>query len=113
MAENLPWIKGDYDQLYQALMNIIVNAVQSMPKGGEVRITTLLENKKVAVKVEDDGYGMDEEAMDQAFSPFFTTKNRGTGLGLAIVKNILDQHDAEIKVDSKEGHGSCFTIEFP
>ncbi|MEN8257769.1 MAG: ATP-binding protein [Thermodesulfobacteriota bacterium] len=113
LAENLPWLKGDYDQLYQALMNIIVNGAQSMPRGGEVRIATRQENNKVTVEIEDDGGGMDEESMDQAFSPFFTTKNRGTGLGLAIVKNILDQHHAAIKVESREGHGSRFTIEFP
>ncbi len=113
LADNMPWIKGDYDQLYQALMNIIVNSAQSMPQGGEVRIVTRFKNDRVVVEIADDGCGMAEEELEQAFNPFFTTKNRGTGLGLAIVKNILDRHEAEMSVQSREGEGSLFTIEFP
>jgi signal transduction histidine kinase len=112
LAENLPWLKGDFDQLYQALMNIIVNAAQSMDQGGVVRVVTRLAEKGVVVEIADEGCGIDEEGLEQVFNPFYTTKNRGTGLGLAIVKNILDRHDAEIRVTSKEGHGSLFTIEF-
>jgi two-component system, sporulation sensor kinase E len=66
----------------------------------------------VVVEVEDEGCGMGEDEVEQAFNPFYTTKNRGTGLGLAIVKNILDRHGAEITVQSQEGRGSLFTIEF-
>lgn len=112
LADNLPWLKGDYDQLYQALINIIGNGAQAMPQGGEVRVDTRWENDKVVIRIADEGCGMDEETREQVFNPFFTTKNRGTGLGLAIVKNILEQHDAEISVQSTEGQGSLFTIEF-
>lgn len=112
LADSLPWIKGDYDQLYQALMNIIVNAAQSMAQGGVVRIATKWAQRRVVVEIADEGCGMGEEEVEQAFNPFYTTKNRGTGLGLAIVKNILDRHGAEITLKSQEGHGSVFIIEF-
>lgn len=112
LADNLPWISGDFDQLYQALMNIIVNGGQAMAQGGVVRVTTRLVSGKVVVEIADDGCGMSEEGLEQLFTPFYTTKNRGTGLGLAIVKNILDSHQAEIRVGSTEGHGTVFTLEF-
>lgn len=112
LSESLPWLKGDYDQLYQALMNIIVNGAQSMPKGGDLWVTTKMVEDRVLVEIADEGCGMAEEELSQVFNPFFTTKNRGTGLGLAIVKNIIDRHDAEISVQSSEGKGSRFTIAF-
>ncbi len=112
LADNLPWFKGDYDQLYQALMNIIVNGAQSMPQGGVLRVTTQFAHHLVVVEIADEGCGMGKEEQEQAFNPFYTTKNRGTGLGLAIVKNILDRHEAQIAVQSKEGQGTLFTIKF-
>jgi signal transduction histidine kinase len=113
LADNLPWFKGDYDQLYQALMNIIVNGAQSMPQGGVLTIVTRLEDISVVVEIADEGCGMTEEELEQAFNPFYTTKNRGTGLGLAIVKNIVDHHDGKITVQSHEGQGTLFRVEFP
>ncbi len=113
LADNLPWIRGDYDLLYQALLNIIVNGAQAMPQGGVVRVATRWEDDKVVVAIADEGGGMAEEELEQLFKPFYTTKNRGTGLGLAIVKNIVEQHDAEITVQSREGQGSLFILNFP
>jgi len=113
LADNLPWIMGDYDQLYQAVMNIVVNGAQAMPQGGEVRITSRLHGHRLLVEIADQGCGMDAKAVEQAFNPFFTTKSRGTGLGLAIVKNIVEQHHAEITVESNEGRGTTFTLAFP
>ncbi|MDA3785865.1 MAG: ATP-binding protein, partial [Deltaproteobacteria bacterium] len=113
LADNLPWIRGDYDLLYQALLNIIVNGAQAMPQGGVVRVATRWEDNKVVVAIADEGGGMAEEELEQLFNPLYTTKNRGTGLGLAIVKNIVEQHDAEITVQSREGPGSLFILKFP
>jgi signal transduction histidine kinase len=110
----LPVIQGDYDQLYQACMNILVNAMQAMPEGGSIFITTgqALNGKKVFVSIADTGTGISEEMLPQIFHPFVTSKNRGTGLGLAIVKNIVDNHHGLISAVSKQGEGTEFIIEF-
>ncbi|OKY74719.1 MAG: hypothetical protein BM485_12850 [Desulfobulbaceae bacterium DB1] len=114
-GEDLPKIQGDFDLLYQAFLNILVNAVQAMEEGGAIFITSCLapEKKRVVVTVADTGSGMSAEMIAQIFTPFYTKKNRGTGLGLAIVKNIIDGHHGKISVVSEEGQGTEFVIEFP
>lgn len=114
LHQDLPLIQGDFDQLYQACMNILVNAVQAINNGGSVFVTTGLsiDRKKVFLSVADTGTGMSEEMRTQIFQPFVTSKNKGTGLGLAIVKNIIDAHHGIISVSSEEGVGSEFIIEF-
>lgn len=115
LAESLPHIQGDFDQLYQACMNILVNSVQAMPEGGTLTVASRLskDGKNVILKIMDSGEGMSEEIYHQIFNPFFTSKNRGTGLGLAIVKNIIDGHHGTINVVSREGEGTIFTLLLP
>ncbi|MBI4791171.1 MAG: two-component sensor histidine kinase [Deltaproteobacteria bacterium] len=110
----LPHIQGDFDQLYQACMNILVNAMQAMPNGGTIFITTglAIDRKKVFLSIADTGTGMSEEMLAQIFLPFVTSKSRGTGLGLAIVKNIVDNHHGVISVVSRQGEGAEFIMEF-
>jgi signal transduction histidine kinase len=110
----LPHIQGDFDQLYQACMNILVNAMQAMPDGGAIFITTglAIDRKKVFLSIADTGAGMSEEMLTQVFLPFVTSKSRGTGLGLAIVKNIVDNHHGVISVVSRQGEGAEFIMEF-
>ncbi|RJX33695.1 MAG: GHKL domain-containing protein [Desulfurivibrio sp.] len=112
---SLPGIQGDFDQLYQACMNILVNAMQAIEQGGSIFVTTglAIDRKKVFLSVTDTGSGISEEMLAQIFQPFVTSKNKGTGLGLAIVKNIIDSHHGVITVASKEGEGAEFIIEFP
>ncbi len=105
----------DSDHLYQAILNILVNAVHAMPEGGTLTVQLLREKRtrSLCLKIADTGHGMSEEVLGQVFTPFFTRKNRGTGLGLAIVKNIIESHLGQIEVDSVEGHGTAFIIRLP
>jgi signal transduction histidine kinase len=115
LTESLPHIPGDFDQLYQACMNILVNSVQAMPEGGTLAVVSRLhkDGSNIAVEITDSGEGMSEEVYHQIFNPFFTSKNRGSGLGLAIVKNIIDGHHGTINVVSHEGEGTHFTLKLP
>lgn len=105
----------DSDHLYQAILNILVNAVQAMRDGGNLRLRLFREprTRSVCLEIEDSGVGMSEEVLGQIFTPFFTKKNRGTGLGLAIVKNIIELQLGQIDVDSTEGKGTLFTLRLP
>ncbi len=113
LAEGLPWVKADFDQLYQACLNVLANGAQAMESGGVLTVVSKQVEQWVVIEVGDTGCGMSAEEMDQLFSPFYTTKNRGTGLGLAIVKNIIDNHDGEVLVESEEDVGTVFTLRLP
>lgn len=117
VAEDLPRIPLDADMIRQALINLVVNAVQAMPKGGHVKVTARLVEKSgarfAALQVVDDGPGMPREVADQVFQPFFTTRAAGTGLGLAVVKRIADAHHADVTVETAPGRGSTFSLFLP
>lgn len=110
---SLPLLKFDADMMYRALLNITVNAVQSMPGGGDLMVTTWRKGDRVELSVADTGEGMPEEVRDKIFQPFYTKKRKGTGLGLAIVGGILERHGAECHVESSEGEGTTFVISLP
>ena len=126
----LPKIRGDRRQLEQVMMNLVVNARDAMPEGGEIRIETeriaLMEplqreralvepGEYAAVRVRDRGRGIPSDKLQKVFEPFFTTKRtgEGTGLGLSTVYGIVKQTGGFIFVDSVQGEGSCFTLMFP
>ncbi|MEJ2056729.1 MAG: ATP-binding protein, partial [Desulfofustis sp.] len=103
--------QADEDMLYRAFLNILLNAIQVMKDGGRLIVeTTMSDEGEVRFSISDSGPGMSREKVAQIFEPFFTDKSKGTGLGLAIVKNIIDQHGAEIAVQSREGEGTRFSI---
>ena len=109
-------IKGNETQLSQLLLNLLINAFHATEaKGGTVTVGTEVKDKKLLLKVADDGYGMSKEVMGRMFEPFFTTKKggQGTGLGLAIAKQVVEDHGGIIKVDSEVGAGTTFFVEFP
>jgi len=110
---NLPEIMADSAMLYQAFLNIIINAMQAMPDGGEIRIETGLNGTFITIHIEDEGEGVHKDVMDKIWDPFFTTKEKGTGLGLGIVKNIIEAHGGSIRIDNKPAHGACVAIELP
>jgi len=110
---NLPEIMADSAMLYQAFLNIIINAMQAMPDGGEIRIETGLNGTFITIHIEDEGEGVHKDVMDKIWDPFFTTKEKGTGLGLGIVKNIVEAHGGSIRIDNKPAHGACVAIELP
>jgi signal transduction histidine kinase len=103
----------DQNLLYRAFLNLFVNAVQAMPDGGTLSISTSLspeEKKKIVITIKDTGVGIAKEKLAMIFTPFYTDKNRGTGLGLAIAKNIIEEHNGTIAVDSAIGKGATFII---
>ena len=114
LAANLPRLYFDQDQLYRALLNILINAMQAMPDGGRLQVRSLVENRgRVVVAITDNGVGMAESKVEQIFKPFFTDKHKGTGLGLSITKNIIDSHNGEIRIESVPHEGTTFFISFP
>lgn len=106
-------INGDPELLKQVFMNIIMNAVQAMPDGGEITLTMATRDGDVIVDIADRGEGIAAENVEKIFDPFFTTKDSGTGLGLAITSQIMRAHDGAITVQSEIGKGSTFTLSFP
>ena len=114
-ADNLPTINGDFDKLGIAFLNIIINAIEAMPKeNGLLQITTkITKNWDVITLITDNGFGMDTETIDEIFQPFFTKKTNGTGLGLASTQNIILTHKGKIEVKSIVGKGTTFTICLP
>jgi len=115
LAEDLPAANMDKDQLEQAIINLILNAIEVTDPGGKVTISTkfVSETDTIELEVCDTGEGISEENMARIFDPFFTTKESGTGLGLAITHGIIEQHGGTIKAKSKQGQGTSFTVEFP
>jgi len=102
-------------QLKQVVVNLVVNAMQSIPGGGILRVATRFDHSTAIIEVEDNGVGMTEDVMDQIFNPFFTTKDvgEGTGLGLSVVHGIVSAHGGTIDVGSEVGKGSRFTVQLP
>ncbi|MDJ0810662.1 MAG: response regulator [Desulfobacterales bacterium] len=131
LVENVWAIKADTVQIEQVLLNLYINAWHAMPRGGVLKITTanvtlseddalrrssqLLPGRYVAITVTDNGCGMDRQTLQKIFDPFFTTKpkGRGTGLGLATAYAIIKNHGGHISAQSREGHGSRFSILLP
>jgi GAF domain-containing protein len=110
----VPPIAGDPAELREAMTNLILNAVDAMPGGGVLELTTAAAGDSVEVTVSDTGVGMPESVRAKIFDPFFTTKGaRGTGLGLSMTYGILVRHDAQITVESEPGRGSTFRLSFP
>lgn len=110
--KGLPIIKGDEVFLRQAFTNLIQNAVEAMPQGGELAIKASSKGDFLDVAISDAGHGIAENIMDKIFLPFFTTKENGTGLGLAIVHKIVVSHGGNISAESSE-KGTTFRIRFP
>jgi signal transduction histidine kinase len=114
LDKNLPNISGDTERLQQVFLNLIKNALDAMPSGGKLEVLSYSESEKVFIEFSDTGAGMSEAVRLQIFQPLFTTKERrkGTGLGLVVVKQIMQNHEAEIKVQSESGKGTKFKLIF-
>ena len=110
----IPPVDGQPPELREVLTNLIVNAVEALPSGGDIRVSTRLREDRVEAIVADTGVGMSDSVRRRIFEPFFSTKGRsGPGLGLAMVYGIVSRHGGEILVDTAEGAGSTFTIRLP
>jgi len=114
-ADNLPWVRVDVSRMAQVFTNLTMNAIQAMPRGGKLEISTGLENNELFIRFRDTGSGITPEDMDRIFDPFYTTKptGQGTGLGLAVCRTLVNQHHGDITVESEPGKGSTFTVWLP
>ncbi|MGC9395192.1 MAG: GAF domain-containing protein [Anaerolineae bacterium] len=109
----IPLIVANPDHLKQVFLNLVINAIDAMPEGGDLSIRTILNQESVSIEFTDTGVGMPPEVQARLFEPFFTTKPQGSGLGLSISYGIIQEHDGQILVQSEVGNGTTFTIVLP
>jgi len=113
LADALPGISADPDLVHRALQNLVLNAIDAMPQGGELAIRTATLGDRVEISVSDTGSGLTQEECERLFTPYYTTKQHGTGLGLAIVQSVVSDHGGKISVESTKEKGTTFRIELP
>ena len=106
-------IMADPDLLHRALSNLVLNAMDAMPNGGNITIESARKGDMAELRVTDTGTGMTVEECARLFTPYYTTKQYGTGLGLAIVQSVISDHHGTIRVESKPGGGTQFIVELP
>jgi signal transduction histidine kinase len=116
-ADNLPRVHGDSQQLEQVFLNLILNSIDASPKGSKIQVIIVPADdpRYLAVKIIDFGSGIPHHILGSIFDPFFTTKGKGkgTGLGLSVSQGIVGKHGGRIRVSSREGAGSSFTVTLP
>jgi signal transduction histidine kinase len=110
---NLPPVCVDAEQLWEAVLNLIRNALDAMPDGGNLTVTAQRHGAEALISVSDNGRGMTEEEARHLFVPFFTTKSDGTGLGLAYTQRVINEHGGRIDCATARGKGSTFSIQLP
>jgi signal transduction histidine kinase len=113
LAADLPEISADPDLLHRAFSNLVLNAIDAMPQGGELTLRTAATADGIAISVSDSGSGLTPEECARLFTPYCTTKRHGTGLGLAIVQSVVSDHGGKISVESAKEKGTTFRIELP
>jgi two-component system nitrogen regulation sensor histidine kinase NtrY len=113
LDKGLPEISVDPDLLHRALQNLVLNAIDAMPLGGELTIRSQTAGDGIALSVSDTGSGLTQEECGRLFTPYYTTKQHGTGLGLAIVQSVVSDHGGKISVESAKEKGTTFRIELP
>jgi signal transduction histidine kinase len=113
--EPMPALRINPDRVQQVFLNLMLNAIDAMPEGGELTVSMKQRGESVEIVFSDTGVGIDEVIMDKIFDPFFTTKpfGRGTGLGLSICYGIIREHNGTISVKSRKGEGTTFAINLP
>jgi signal transduction histidine kinase len=109
----LPAVECDPELLRQVLLNLIINAIQSMPGGGEVVISAMPRQERVLIQVKDEGCGVKPENRDRIFDPFFTTKENGSGLGLSVAHQIVQQHGGVLTAEANAKKGMTFSLLLP
>jgi signal transduction histidine kinase len=113
-APRLPRVKLDPMMITQVMVNLMLNAIESMPEGGVMSVGTASDRQWLCISISDTGHGIPPQDVGRVFQPFFSTKKgSGTGLGLAIVQNVVERHRGDIRVQSAEGKGTTFTVLLP
>ncbi len=114
LQKNLPPLTGMESEIREALVNLVFNAVDAMPEGGTLKISTNLQEPYIIVTVSDSGTGMDEEQNQRCIEPFYTTKGElGTGLGLSMVFGVMQRHGGDMNIESEVGRGTTIGLLFP
>jgi PAS domain S-box-containing protein len=115
LDRSLPSILGEASSLHQVLMNLMTNAREAMPDGGQIRLETAAAERPgwIRLSVMDTGEGISSAALSKVFDPFFTTKRTGTGLGLSVTYGIIQEHGGTVEVQSRPGAGTTFILSFP
>jgi signal transduction histidine kinase len=113
IAPSLPPLYGVRDQLVQAFLNLILNAIDATDKGGRVEISAEQEDDSVCIAIRDDGTGIAPEHAPKLFQPYFTTKKQGTGLGLFVTRKLLAENGGSVDFESKVGEGTVFRVRLP
>jgi two-component system nitrogen regulation sensor histidine kinase NtrY len=113
LDSQLPQISADPELLHRALSNLVLNAIDAMPQGGELTLRTQASGERIEISVSDTGSGLTEEECGRLFTPYYTSKQHGTGLGLAIVQSVVSDHGGRISVESAKEKGTTFRIELP
>ena len=111
--EHLGTIAADPELLHRALSNLVLNAMDAMPNGGELTLRSKRDDGHVVIEIADTGMGLTPEECERIFTPYYTSKQHGTGLGLAIVQSVVSDHGGRISVQSEPGRGTTFRIELP
>ena len=112
VADDIPSIIANPQQVRQILYNLFTNAIEAMPDGGELSLNAKVRKNTLSISISDTGVGIPAKNIKQIFKPLFTTKPRGIGLGLAITAKLADLNNIQIKVKSKVGQGTAFTLTF-
>jgi len=113
ISPDLAPVECDPDLLKQVLLNLVINAIQAMPGGGEVVVSAAPRNDRLSIEVKDEGCGIGEADRDRIFDPFFTTKENGTGLGLSVAHQIVEQHGGILTGEANLGRGMTFSVSLP
>jgi signal transduction histidine kinase len=113
VAPALPPLDCDPEQLKQVLLNLVINAIQAMPEGGELAVSARLANGRLLIEVRDEGCGIPAENLERIFDPFFTTKEHGSGLGLSVAHQIVEQHGGTLSARANPEGGMTFSVLLP
>jgi nitrogen fixation/metabolism regulation signal transduction histidine kinase len=113
LAPDLPDFQFDSDKIKQAFMNVVLNAMEAMPQGGTLSVTTFKLEDGISIKVTDTGVGIPEADIEHLFEPFFSRKDKGTGLGLANVKRILEEHGGTVEIENALDEGATVSMWLP
>ncbi len=111
--ENVPHLLVDANYIREAILNLMRNAIEAMPEGGDFTIRLTAEDGQVFIQVKDTGIGMEKERQEKIFDLAYTTKKKGSGLGLPLVKQIVQQHGGSVHLESEPSKGSTFTLQLP
>ncbi|WP_189019374.1 ATP-binding protein [Paenibacillus marchantiophytorum] len=110
---DLPWVKSERNQLKQVFVNVIKNAIEAMPTGGNLQVSVRKMTSGVCMYFVDQGQGISEERLPRIGEPFYTTKEKGTGLGMMVSFAIIEEHQGHIEYQSKLGVGTTVVIQLP